>query len=684
MNQIFETELLNNAIKIGDEIIEKATLDSNGIYWRTAESVTPYNDVVTGVSETIYTGVSGILLFYVELYQATKTPIYLRYINTGAEWLIKYCEKNRPTHGFYSGRMGTAYTLMKIAEVDKKIYYQQKAIEIALPFKNITNVPVYNFNLNNGLAGTLFGLLKLHAEIKQDWILDAVYEGTEFLIKNTKSNGVGFYWDMHYFDSVSKSTKPLCSLPLGPSGVGLLFLHLSVYFNNSDYLFIAKQAFNYEDQYWNKISENWPDFRIKTKAQDLKKMRISYSKGDYSRFIANNECYNWMFGRIGVSFARLQAGNFFDDVISSSELRNVVKKVTFDISNAELPNYTLATGKTGVGLLLLELFFLENDKTYLEQAGDIAKQAIDKSRISKFYQFGFDTTKEYEDDSLLTGNAGIGYFYLKLLNRKNKCVLFPHLPKPFNSGLVHKLHHFEKNKALDVIIDTWYPHTTRILNNKNLLDRSLLNIERLKDSLAFQIEQIIMKTGDDYLKDAYEYEQAKQNFQKLISANYCLFNFCNDFEVLKNKSSLAYKSRQHLMNATLQLNQYAQFTECKWDWTKNSINNFHDASETYTLYAPDGNEYLLSKMQHVVLRQFLVPQKVRSVYELLIDQQYVNNENPEHLREGFISLIKSFAEIGVLTFINKYVMFKRYFNDTSKNKFSESISFQPKTLYSQK
>jgi lantibiotic modifying enzyme len=183
-------------------------------------------DLETAVDESIATGVSGILLFYNELYNTTSSEVYLEYINSSSNWLIDYCQKNPATHGFYSGRMGAVYTLLKISEVTQQERYCQLALEIGSQFKNISSVEIQKYNIYNGLAGTTWGLLYLYTKTKENWLLDTIYEAIEILVKNIKSNGIGFYWDSFYAEGRSIGTKPLCGIPFGSSGIGLLFMHL--------------------------------------------------------------------------------------------------------------------------------------------------------------------------------------------------------------------------------------------------------------------------------------------------------------------------------------------------------------------------------------------------------------------------------------------------------------------------
>lgn len=648
MNEISQADLLKNAIEIGQEIIDKAIVDKNGIHWKTVKSVTKLDQLEKDANESIATGVSGIILFYIDLYKTTGSEIYLDYINNSANWLINYCETKPASHGFYSGSMGAAFVLIKISEITKKKYYRQNAILIGLKFKKISPASVKTFNLYDGLAGTILGLIYLHDELKEDWILDSVYDGIELLLTNVKSNGSGFYWDNHFGESRYLSTKPLCSLPLGSGGIGLLFYYLGQYLNNKHYNYIGIQALNYEDQYYDKALNCWPDFRINVNLKLTEKLRKSYLNGTRSLFESNNYSKNWMYGFAGHSFTRICAQDIIKAEYLNTNPNFIDTKLNLDNLNNQFSNYTLGSGKCGFGLLLLTLSQLRENENFYENALAIAQMAIDDRSANKFYQFGFDNQIEYEDDSFLMGNAGIGYFYLKLLNKERDTILFPSLNRSSTKDSEHKVYHFNINYAVDKICRSWYPNTFEASIPESKLEISNLNLESLKNSLTAKIEQVVQHSQDLRINDAYNYDKVKLNVQNAIDNNYGYFQICHTTEVSRNKGFLENYTRSKLFSKTLQLNQYSHFCINKWDW-KNSIPNDVQQStrQIITLHSL-GEEYILSETQYAILNCFTTPHKVNSIYKLFIDTNQSSNIDHEYLLHSFSDVIRYFISKGVL------------------------------------
>jgi hypothetical protein len=660
MNISLEAELLENAIKIGEEIIEKATIDSKGIHWRTIQSVNASGDLETAVDESIATGVSGILLFYNELYNTTSSEVYLEYINSSSKWLIDYCQKNPATHGFYSGRMGAVYTLLKISEVTQQERYCQLALEIGSQFKNISSVEIQKYNIYNGLAGTTWGLLYLYTKTKENWLLDTIYEAIEILVKNIKSNGIGFYWDSFYAEGRSIGTKPLCGIPFGSSGIGLLFMHLGKYFNNEDYKYIAIQALKYEDQYYDENELNWPDLRIAVDHKSAENHRKAYRKNNYAHFETKAYCNNWMFGRAGNVFSRLQAHNILKEKYPDKILSDIESSLTASDIESQLLNNTLATGKGGLGLLLLKLFNLENNPTFLDNASALAMMAIDESTSKKFYQFGFDVETEYEDDSLLQGNAGIGYFFLKRLNKDNDYVLYPELNGKADADIEHPIYNFSISYAVDKIACAWYPATTSLFNDKLPFKSSDLNLDDLRNSLLQRIEEVVHESGNSQIIDAFQYDTFKLNAQGTIHQNAGHFRFSRTTEISKNKKLLNDKSRSELMAEVLTLNQYSRFFSSNWDWknTKGSTSHYNEFG-VYTLHSLN-EEYTLSKIQYTVLKAFKSPQRVNKIYKVFTDMRG-NNEDPDYSLHTYLDTISFFMGAGVLISANNSIVSKQYF-----------------------
>ena len=647
MKKEIEADLLKSAINIGECIIDAASLDSNGIHWRTVNAITSLGDVETSVNETIATGTSGILLFYIELYKVTRSPKYLDYINSSADWISNYCSENPAHHGFYSGRIGAAITLFKIFHITGLEKHRKMALEVTAQFKNITAIPINHYNLQNGLAGTVLGLLYLYPEIKQSWLLDSIYNGIEILLNNVKLDNTGLYWDTNFFDGISINTKPLCGFAFGAGGVGLLFIHLSECFKNSVYASIGLQALQYEDQFYNGNLNNWPDFRLSVKQKNGEKLKSSYLKGDYSSFDA--VCFNtdWMHGSIGQLYVRLSAENILKGRYKNAYTDKNLAQLNKTSLDAE--NYTLATGGGGLGLFLLKLSLEKGDSGYYNTSLALAKASFTNCQSKRFYQFGFSPDIQYEDNSLLMGVAGIGYYYLQLLSKDEDCILFPDLKFTFDDGQDHNIYKFSTHNAASAIVQSLYPNTLRVLKTQPQFELTQLSSDSLKSLLKEYIKTEAEEAKQNQVDDAYRYDSNKLLAQDATKFNNCLYSICRQVEISKNKIIIENSSKQKLLTKRFKLNRHSYFIKHTINWKNTASTGIRgqDAG-VYTLFSL-GEEFTLSAVQFEVISCFSKPQLISNVYRHFLEKR---TEDADYLKHSFFDMIKFFLIKGILNHVD--------------------------------
>src|SRR5215469_13976551 len=100
---------LQEAQRIGDQILKTALQNEHGIYWKTADLNQTDNSVSWIAVESLYTGTSGIALFLLELYEKTHDKKYLTTAKKAMAWVDWYCKTNPTTYyGFITGRLGVS------------------------------------------------------------------------------------------------------------------------------------------------------------------------------------------------------------------------------------------------------------------------------------------------------------------------------------------------------------------------------------------------------------------------------------------------------------------------------------------------------------------------------------------------------------------------------------------------
>lgn len=414
-------EILKEAVRIGDDLLAKAKKDDNGTYWETMTMDLEQN-IGWQVSEGIYSGASGIVLFLMELHKRTGEPKYMAAAEDGLRWVTAYCRKNPGQYfAFFTGRMGVPYVMLKMAEATGDRSWTETALEVARPCADAIGTPGGIDDLINGSSGTIISLLHLHAATKEKWVLDAVDGYVKHLLNSAHHGPKGLYWDRS-----PKNISGLCGFSHGAAGIGWVFLELGRYFNNPSFYHVAQQAFLYESYHYDTNRKNWVDLRKGIyNDEDEQKHRKAYRENDMKFFTMGGDMNAWCHGSAGIGLSRLRAVELFKNIsrddlqklYETHALQAIEKTVKTDVENENpAPSFILCHGGGGNAEVFLKAYELFNEKKYLEPAEKVARKALDFFKNNKKYLCGYRAANSTEEDtSLFMGNAGIGYFYLRVL-----------------------------------------------------------------------------------------------------------------------------------------------------------------------------------------------------------------------------------------------------------------------------
>ncbi|MCP4152819.1 MAG: hypothetical protein GY757_34115 [bacterium] len=420
MEKELRENILKEAIVIGDQLLELAKKDENGLHWETM-TIDPESNVSWKESEGIYNGVSGVVLFFLELHKVTGNPKYMETAREGMRWVVAYSQNNDTKYyALFTGRMGVPYTLLKMAEATGEDHWKKLALEIARPCAQFLESPQLINDLINGSSGTLLGLLHLHAATGENWILDTIDSFTKHLLEKAHHGPKGLYWDRS-----AQGINGLCGFSHGAAGIGFVFLELAHYFRNDAYLKVAQQAFMYETHQFDEKLKNWPDLRKGIYLEkDEVEHRKAYLEKDMAFFTVGGDMNAWCHGAAGIGLSRLRACELFKDKpgkeyynLYLQHAKTAIEKTTAtDVERElELTLYILCHGRGGNAELFINAYQTLGDEKYLDLAAKVAELALTCKKKEGRYLPGFRDAVGSEDTSLFMGNAGIGYFYLRLL-----------------------------------------------------------------------------------------------------------------------------------------------------------------------------------------------------------------------------------------------------------------------------
>ncbi|MBC7920340.1 MAG: hypothetical protein H7Z75_04550 [Ferruginibacter sp.] len=407
-------KMLAEAIRIGDELVALAIHHPTGVAWKSVLIQEESDAVVWAEQESIYNGACGIALFLIELHRKTDNPVYLETARQAMRWVeASIAGESAVKYSLLTGLMSVPFVLQRLYEVTQQREYLEKALQIAGPFAQlITQEAVYEFI--NGLSGTLLGLLHLHAASQDPHVLDMINAFTEKIIGHIHHGEQGFCWDRS-----DTNIHALCGFSHGAAGVGFVFLELGHYFSNEAFYWVAEQAFRYEQLYYDDHTQSWLDLRsgIFTEAHRVS-FAEAYRAGDLGFFVEPQAMNAWCHGGAGIGLSRIRAYELLRKAGYRTQAEAAAYATrTADMDTLQTPrfaSFNLCHGRGGNADLMLEAYRVLGDEQYLTWATEVAQLGLQTHQEVKFYRSG--APHNGEDTSLFLGNAGIGYFYLRVLD----------------------------------------------------------------------------------------------------------------------------------------------------------------------------------------------------------------------------------------------------------------------------
>lgn len=516
MNLILEEKqaIGRAALDIADSLLNEAKHSPDGMYWETVNLINvAENRIERDFSESIYTGSTGILLFLIEAYRYTRHEKYLSAVRQGAAYLLHACGQQPPrSYSFYSGRMGVAYMLLQLHAVDPQPGYIEQALAIAASSDEVVRRDLAQgrrvvFDFLNGLAGTLFVLCLLYECTGDASLVDRIHFFVRTIVSHTKAADEGVYWDRG-----PDEIRPICGISHGAGGIGFALLQAGTLFGNECLLWLARQSFVYENKFFDKRSNNWPDLRIGVSDTLGYQRALPYfERGDIGFFTAPREMTAWCHGAPGIGMTRLLASRLLDDEFLKADLERAVQKTKDTIAwecdhQTDITNFGLCHGLGGNALLLLEA--AKN-----KQAGDeeallkkIAMEAIRQNQQQGFYRSGYSILYRVEVSGLMVGKAGVGYFFLSLLNHAAMPdILLPVLD--FSRPAKHQL--AAADEYFSLVLHSVFPTVAAAMSGKvSWTTGKDLGMRAVMESVRMHVAQ----GADEALKNAWRLETERMQF----------------------------------------------------------------------------------------------------------------------------------------------------------------------------
>jgi hypothetical protein len=305
------------------------------------------------------------------------------------------------------------------------------AVELVEPLRD-TEQTALATDVVAGSAGCVPHLLQMHQATGREFFLDmATHLGDEIIHRATRKP-VGWSWGE---PTVEIHAQHLCGMAHGAAGIGHALTELFHATREEKFRYGAELAFSYEDQFFDAAALNWPDFRNVALGKIMSERRsgeigeILMADGIASLAYTTKFMNAWCHGAPGILLTRLRASEVFASFRHREMTELVLPHCASLVSAARvgMDNFSLCHGLAGNAETLLVASDKLNAPALRKGIGDLAAVAAERYELSGV-AWPCGTIGGVADPSLLVGEAGIGYFFLRVHEASVPSLLLPEAP----------------------------------------------------------------------------------------------------------------------------------------------------------------------------------------------------------------------------------------------------------------
>ena len=397
--------LLDAASEIGQHLARAAVWYEGCCNWMGVSTGWPESELPTkeycALGPGIYSGSSGVALFLSQLHLATGDSEARRCALGAINHALSRFDAVKPQAfwGLLVGGMGIAL----VAACVGKALHERKLLECAarvLKNFSLSNQLQCEFDFTFGNAGAITALLRSRDLLRDDSLLERAVELGEDLLRSAEKSAIGYSWR----SPRARGARNLTGFAHGTAGAGFALMELFQATGKSRYRDGADQAFEYERHWFDMEVQNWPDFR-----EDLVENKRSKKPQRFSTA--------WCHGAPGIALSRLRAYEILKDP-KYKEGAVTALQTTDRMTKAWLQsgtlNYSLCHGICGNAEILLY-----GSRVLGEEFAEGTTNAFTVARalLANATKVGHAAHRKMElgeGPGLMLGEAGLGYFYLRL------------------------------------------------------------------------------------------------------------------------------------------------------------------------------------------------------------------------------------------------------------------------------
>ncbi|MGD8778119.1 MAG: lanthionine synthetase LanC family protein [Ignavibacteria bacterium] len=639
-----EQIFLDTAIKIGDRLVKTALWDGNKCTWyvmspdrENRSSKQAKKELAEGA---VYQGASGIALFLIELFKFTNDEKVKDCIKGALTYAFdKGKELNKNSFGFHSGRIGIAYALFNAGKAFNNEELLKEAIELIEPMSDYTEKD-YGIDVIGGAGGAIQPLLRMYEHLNDDAFLNLAVKLGDNLINIANMEPGGFSWG-----GSNSNYRSLCGYAHGAAGIGHALLELYNFTLDGKYLFAFERSVDYENQFYSDENLNWPDFRYselseyiyEERVEELKEVLRQNSLPPYEIKYMNAWCH----GSPGIALNRLRAFELLGDDKYKSDAINAIKGTVKSFTSSNRHNYSLCHGIGGNSDALIYGGRLLGSLEYIEKAKGLALKGIE-SYEEKNIPWPCGTMGSVSDPSLMLGEAGIGYYLLRLYSQDVPLVLAVTTQKELQKELEPDNSYQEiKNDYADRYFGRTIAGVNKLFDYRIPVKNSIAEIhESIKDFIDTLKEDDKKLATDLFISE-------EKIYLKILN----LADFSSEYRVNLIKKDV---SEINWDNAKLFLSENVELIENEFAWeewfNKNNKTKPSQEENYKVIYKLQNRFYVkpINTFPAIILHNFSTDNSVAQINERVSVFFDENTINANELKEKIILQLKEFYKVGYI------------------------------------
>jgi len=400
-------DLLAELRRLCGDLAASAHEGEHGIYWDTS-AIRADGSRTEDNRPGLYGGSAGIVLFSATAGRFLEDEAIIDQARRGARWLLS---RGDEIAGFSlaRGTSGIAFALLALYRATRERVWLDEATHLtlrALPLPETSKLDYLN-----GGAGVLLLLCHLYAAGEDPRLLTEIEGLIEPFLTRARPGPTGLYWDRS-----KNNDHALCGMAHGGAGIAFALLECGVFFHNDGLVALAEEALAFESSFFDTGKGNWRDNRERLTSPDvLATYKRAIAAGEPLPVSRALDTVAWCNGAPGIGLVKLSAWQHLRNRRYLADVRVALETTrAHDTRLGRVRRYILCHGLGGNMDLFIEAARVLEEEALLAVAWEVAEEMVTRHRETGFYRSGFPPPNEGHP-SLFMGDAGIGYFLLRLL-----------------------------------------------------------------------------------------------------------------------------------------------------------------------------------------------------------------------------------------------------------------------------